>query len=885
MVIGLALLLTAILLGPAFAVTRIQSDNSDTTFTCITTSLGGIYNATAEDVRRAMWSMNDTGGVEHVPAGTYAFTSDLIVTGNVTLIGEFTENSRVAYTKGTVFTLTGDASIIVVYGRLQNIQVNTITGWTADCAVIVNGSTYVWEKQKLLDNLNVRNAIGTYGSPTAGSFTGTGIALVAVGSVKQACIGLCDFGSIDVGFFNLGVLLYANDSNYGAYVNGNTFERIGINRCTYGMNLTGADAPTYSAVSGNTFLDYEQQPRNAPGSKGGISLYHDCAYNNFQSIAVWDWDAQHIVAGSKVITIDGCSNNIFTSAILQSSDINDSGYGNIFNLASWGSDVYTVYPMGKGDGTNIDYLLYRLHTYDARTVATIIFTPGTYDIDVPIYFPDVKCDFQFMEGTTWKVNASLFPSGNYALALTPHSTIRGPGIIDMNNVPGARGVKLNNSCVMDGLEIRKCSSNAIYVAGSYVTISNCNLSGQTVTFLTGVSHNIISGNIGWNYPFISNSKGNYWPATNETNIRAAANDLNATGGTVYVPGGSFNFSHNFTIDNNVTIKGVDCWDNAYTMFKGTRFSLTGATTIILKHGKLQDVQVNCLIGWTGDYAVLVSGDAYNWQTQYILDNVNVYNNIWNYAGTGIGFVASRLAAGAPRCIALCTFGPFSVSNFNLGVLMLGYDNVGGGGYVNGNTFESIEINQCNWALNMTTGGTGPGQCQGNTIVSINIEPRWFTGSKGGIYVKDAANIFSSIQTWDWYGSLLKVSGARNIFTGLSLWIYKTSYINVTGNKNVFIMSPDGNSTAKMIINDGGTGNNFIGGRYADNWGNTSIANNGTINHGLFGTPTVISVNAEQWYIYAHETAKNATCFWVSIIDLRTNKAAVGTYYITWRAKV
>lgn len=69
----------------------------------------------------------------------------------------------------------------------------------------------------------------------------------------------------------------------------------------------------------------------------------------------------------------------------------------------------------------------------------------------------------------------------------------------------------------------------------------------------------------------------------------------------------------------------------------------------------------------------------------------------------------------------------------------------------------------------------------------------------------------------------------------------------------------------------------------DKCGNTSVANNGTISHGLNKLPMYVGVTCENWNMTAQVTQVTATTFKVSLRILATGAAAVGSYNVYWRA--
>lgn len=92
-VLGICLLLVAVSIGYG---TRTITDTSDTVYTQIITSAGGVYDATFAGLQSAIYSLNASGGGEiKIPSCNITFTSTIYITSGVWLHGN--GNSTVFY--------------------------------------------------------------------------------------------------------------------------------------------------------------------------------------------------------------------------------------------------------------------------------------------------------------------------------------------------------------------------------------------------------------------------------------------------------------------------------------------------------------------------------------------------------------------------------------------------------------------------------------------------------------------------------------------------------------------------------------------------------------------------------------------------------------------
>jgi hypothetical protein len=192
--------------------------------------------------------------------------------------------------------------------------------------------------------------------------------------------------------------------------------------------------------------------------------------------------------------------------------------------------------------------------------------------------------------------------------------------------------------------------------------------------------------------------------------------------------------------------------------------------------------------------------------------------------------------------------------------------------VNGSTIAGISCHEPNILIDntkiMNVTGTIPYCIYISDATTRNILVRDCTlsNSSYGIYAGTANN----------------VSFIHNTIYHMTTAGMRSACKDTTMKENIFIGTPTpvtlvAPANSKMISDNIG----YV----TENQGNTSVANNGTISHGLAAAPSFVGVTSQNWYIEAKVISKNAATFTVFLLDIRTNQAAVGTYYVFWDAKV
>jgi parallel beta-helix repeat protein len=137
----------------------------------------------------------------------------------------------------------------------------------------------------------------------------------------------------------------------------------------------------------------------------------------------------------------------------------------------------------------------------------------------------------------------------------------------------------------------------------------------------------------------------------------------------------------------------------------------------------------------------------------------------------------------------------------------------------------------------------------------------------------------------------------HINTGVSNTTFTNNYFNKIGSDGFTLSAGSVDTfieqnhfiscTTTKIKASGGT---FVArdnpGYTTENWGNTSVANNGTISHGLAAFPSGgVWVNIQNWNLTVVAYQYSATTFKVSIRNRITGAEVSGSYYVSWYAKV
>jgi parallel beta-helix repeat protein len=165
----------------------------------------------------------------------------------------------------------------------------------------------------------------------------------------------------------------------------------------------------------------------------------------------------------------------------------------------------------------------------------------------------------------------------------------------------------------------------------------------------------------------------------------------------------------------------------------------------------------------------------------------------------------------------------------------------------------------------------------NNVLDNDISYCW----ESGVYLFNVENctisnnqIYNNAQSTSWpnAGILLNSGCSNNVLTGNLLYDYQAIHTQTVGIK---LSTGSGYNVTRDNI-----------GYKTEAWGNTSVANNGTITHGLATTPKCIIVACQNYNLTVMVTHITSTTFTVAIRNLVTCLPPGTTaYYIYWYAKV
>jgi len=579
----------------------------------IRTSQGRVYTPNGYNLQQAIWDFNNTnGGKIYAPTNYYDFSSNLTIDNHVTIVGNSVSSNRYEndYQKATCINLSGDASIHIIDGKLQNVQVLTEVGWTGDYAVYLDGSAYHWSVSDIYDNLHIRQ-LGT-------THVGTGLGIIAIGKEGNECVAKCFFGIVSVFGFNLGVEIHSDDGTDDAYVNGNFFEKIDVDDCIYGMNITDVDG---GESNYNTIFAYDQQPRTVECY--GLNIESDG--NHFNNIMFWDW---HSVSTGIPLTVSG-NGNQFSGTLQQQYGFNDTGEGNKLDFKPMEKHVFDIYPTGEGDGTKIYGYI---SSYDSGEHMKLVFHPGLYDIDNVISRAGRYVDYEIMDGAVLKANVSLSTE-----MITPleNTKIYGSGTIDMSNITEYAITVSGDNITISGIQMINCSLALIsngakngllvdnvnihdtYGSGIYLT-GGSNITIKDGIISAGDSSSYIIRMVCSNSRIINNYlkgsvSGVYLSSASSTNNLIDGNIISHSTRGIYAQHGN----NNTIINNNFfgcSTNGIDdnsddaIIDNNHFSDCGTNIDVSGATRSIV-NGVSSNVGDP---GVAGDWASYTRDSVFVW---------------------------------------------------------------------------------------------------------------------------------------------------------------------------------------------------------------------------------------------------------------------------------
>lgn len=404
---------------------------------------------------------------------------------------------------------------------------------------------------------------------------------------------------------------------------------------------------------------------------------------------------------------------------------------------------------------------------------------------------------------------------------------------------------------------------------------------------------------------IYNSKGHLYNAT-ATNLQLAIYDLNGTGGIVYLPATTIIITTTIWIPSYVTLQGKGC---GYYAYNGTVLRAKPALNMEILNVS-GEVAGNSFMITLRDIWFNGDGGTYTSATGYMVD-MNAGDN--TLIERCYFSQANRTALRATfATITNCFFMQNRRRNAELVTDCKFTENeVTGGWYpeTSGTSDGSIwsgagyNLIRGNFIYNCNrTNGISLYSSKGDIICNNRIQNMFYSA----IFISSGNNatiignmlIDNAISGSIFHGAITLVDGKNNTIIGniikhqtLSYYPTKGIYERESGTANYNIIIGNIVQGCHWNISVRGSHSidkdNICGGNrnISENWGNTSVANNGTIAHGLSSTPTMIQLTSAQENLTAIVTTITSTTFKVMLVNIQTGSPPGGSYYVHWYARV
>ncbi len=294
--------------------------------------------------------------------------------------------------------------------------------------------------------------------------------------------------------------------------------------------------------------------------------------------------------------------------------------------------------------------------------------------------------------------------------------------------------------------------------------SNISIGGSTITSSNITGWDSITGDGDFETTKIMNSNGNSWAVT-ESNLALALADVGDSG-TVWV-GDDLTLTSNISFDNSFCT--LDFMDNNVTLSGDIEFIyVTDSIHSTIQNVKIiTDIQTGAIFD--------IHGADWSSRVDYLtVDNVYISNNggtdtyapygIWYYVEhnyTGFWLHANNDGGQLGR-VDTCIFKNIVMDGAGIGVHL----DVYGAGYVNGNQFQNVYIDQFVTAIEFETHSTG--RASHNIFTNVKTQ----TGYISEYGIKDVsgnANTFNDVLMWDWNTGTVNPNGER------AYWIGSNSY--------------------------------------------------------------------------------------------------------------
>lgn len=287
-----------------------------------------------------------------------------------------------------------------------------------------------------------------------------------------------------------------------------------------------------------------------------------------------------------------------------------------------------------------------------------------------------------------------------------------------------------------GLSSTKGLKNKLRIIAIVCLLIFAGYSGVNATIKLGTDGSGQYWGIG-GYNVITNSNGKEWTVTGD-NLQVAIWDLNTTGGTVWL-GGDVVISKTIvfgdrTVNSHSYEKVVDLCSHAIEINADViGFNMTPSVTI--KNG---EIGVSPFTPYTKSIINFPSNDsstnstythAYGYAERHYLDNLRIIN--WNYTGKQMGYgggVGINISLHWDDCPVPHVhplymwsgwFTNLCIGRLKYGILM-NNTGVGGNAWSNGNVFQNINFELCEYGVYMNRGTNC--DLNGNMFTGLSFQP-------------------------------------------------------------------------------------------------------------------------------------------------------------------
>jgi len=342
-----------------WSATRTITDTSDTLYTSLINSNGGVWDVVNE--ANLELAINDVGTFGWVSIGDdITITSEIDMDGHDGVMLDF---------DGHTVTLTGDVSFINFtdcnFAGLKNVDIRVSTQ-TGSIIMVYSGSDANRVDYLTIDNVNIQNTGGTYGSSpwsySEHNFTGIELFADEVGGATGRVFE-ADISNVVIEGADDGILIKTKGLGY---VNGCDFYHIYLEQPVAAVNFS--ETSSSNGANSNSF--YSLRTQTATYSEYGLKNVQGNS-NNFYSMLLWDWSISLVPVYSIWIGTGATTTYIENTAWQSSTSTLDDGLGS--TIVSANRELYYDSDYDYKVTTNTTHYFTRLGEFGDMPVS------GSYD--------------------------------------------------------------------------------------------------------------------------------------------------------------------------------------------------------------------------------------------------------------------------------------------------------------------------------------------------------------------------------------------------------------------------------------------------------------------------------------------------------------------------